>query len=81
MAPDEVDQHVLKFLFEVNQTAKRYGLSISHEDTGGGFVVEPYSRDREEWLAQAATDPKTYAALIHGVPNHAGFIEPPGGGR
>ena len=41
------------FLAEVLSVCKKHGMSISHEDTHGAFVVEQYSEERAEWLQDA----------------------------
>lgn len=42
-----------KFLKEIDETCKKYNLSISHEDTHGSFIIEEYSKENIEWLRQA----------------------------
>lgn len=39
---------------------KQLGISISHEDYQGGFIIEPWSEANASWLrgASDATDPK-----------------------
>jgi len=45
-----------KFLEEVIEVSKRHGLSLSHEDRHGAFVVEKYSHDNADWLLGAFDD-------------------------
>lgn len=45
-------QEVLDFLDEIETVCKKYGISISHEDTGGAFKLERYSQDTMDWLKQ-----------------------------
>lgn len=44
---------VIAFLDEVIELGKRQGLSISHEDVHGAFIVRPFNEDDAEWLMAA----------------------------
>ena len=44
------------FIDEVIALGKEYGLSISHEDTHGGFIIEIYSDHNADWLKDAEID-------------------------
>lgn len=44
------------FIDEVIALGKEYGLSISHEDTHGRFIIELYSDYNADWLKDAAID-------------------------
>jgi hypothetical protein len=44
---------VNRFLAELETVYERHGMSLSHEDTEGGFIVEPYSEANVAWLRQA----------------------------
>jgi hypothetical protein len=35
---------------------RRHGLSLSHEDCHGAFIVENYSKDNIEWLKDARNE-------------------------
>jgi hypothetical protein len=51
---NELALHVRNFLEEVDKLCERFGLSISHEDCQGGFIIEPYYKANIEWLKQAS---------------------------
>jgi hypothetical protein len=44
---------IVAFLAEVVALEVKYGLSISHEDHGGAFLVELYSERNVDWLEAA----------------------------
>jgi hypothetical protein len=44
------------FIGEVIAVCRKHGFSISHEDTHGAFIVEPFSEDRAKWLQAAHLD-------------------------
>jgi hypothetical protein len=44
---------VIEFKEEVCDLCRKYGVSISHEDCQGGFIIEPYSKQKEEWFMDA----------------------------
>lgn len=41
------------FLAEVEAACRRHGLSIGHEDSGGGFLLRPFSEEALDWLQHA----------------------------
>lgn len=41
------------FLAEVIEVGKRHGMSISHEDGGGAFIVCKFNSRDTEWLLNA----------------------------
>lgn len=43
-----------KFLEEIESISKKYDLSISHEDTQGGFEIEKYKESNIDWLKSAS---------------------------
>lgn len=47
---------VKKFINELIAVCKKHGLSLSHEDSQGTFIVEPYSDSNIEWLGEAAAN-------------------------
>lgn len=47
------------FLAEIIGVCKKHGLSISHEDTHGGFIVAPFSDGLTEWLMAASDETDT----------------------
>ncbi|MEW5958068.1 MAG: hypothetical protein AB1801_10115 [Chloroflexota bacterium] len=47
------NEQVDKFLQEITSVCKKYGLSISHEDTHGAFVIEAYNEANIDWLVSA----------------------------
>lgn len=42
--------YVEKYLEEIDEISKRYGLSISHEDGHGAFIIEKYNKLNIKWL-------------------------------
>ena len=47
--PDEMRD----FINEVIELMKKYNLSISHEDSHGGFIIERYDEYNVEWFKDA----------------------------
>ena len=47
------NKQVNAFLTAIVRLSEEYGLSLSHEDTQGAFIVEKYSPDNIQWLMQA----------------------------
>ncbi len=47
------EENVDKFLQEVVELSKKHGLSISHDDCYGNFVVSKYDHDDIEWILSA----------------------------
>jgi len=41
------------FLAEVIEVCKKHGMSISHEDAHGAFIVEPFDEASVKWLMDA----------------------------
>ena len=46
-----------EFLADILAVCKEYGLSISHEDTHGAFVIVQYNDKASEWLLNAMYEP------------------------
>ena len=44
------EKKVAEFLNEIETICKKYNLSISHEDSHGGFIIEKYDDYNIEWL-------------------------------
>lgn len=44
------------FLDEIEKISKEYGLSISHEDSHGGFIIERYDNYDIKWLRECNID-------------------------
>lgn len=42
--------YVEKYLEEIDEISKKYGLSISHEDGQGAFIIEKYDKLNIKWL-------------------------------
>ncbi|MDC6350739.1 hypothetical protein PP178_04180 [Zeaxanthinibacter sp. PT1] len=49
----ETPNKLKRFLNDIDRLCKKYGYSISHEDTHGAFIVEPYDSGNIEWLKDA----------------------------
>jgi hypothetical protein len=45
---------VIAFLLEINDVCRKHGLSLSHEDSFGAFVVENYNTRKRDWLWRAS---------------------------
>lgn len=42
------------FLEEINEVCRKHGMSISHEDTHGAFIIDRLDDERDlEWLSLA----------------------------
>ena len=44
------------FLVEILAVCRKHGMTISHEDGHGGFIIEPPSEFNEAWLLAAAVN-------------------------
>ena len=44
---------VVAFLSEIVALGKQRGLSLVHEDQGGGFIVEDFDEQAASWLMDA----------------------------
>jgi hypothetical protein len=49
----EMPKSMKDFLEDIVAVYKKHGLSISHEDSGGAFIVEEYKEYNIEWLYEA----------------------------
>ena len=47
---------VTQFLGEVDEVCQKYKMAIGHEDSGGSFVICPYTSSRSRWLQAASWD-------------------------
>ena len=45
-----------KFIEEIIDLSKKYGLCLSHEDTQGSFLIEEYDESLIEWIRSADYD-------------------------
>ena len=52
----ERSDKVVKFLDAVVELSKQHGLSLSHEDGHGGFLVQPADQSNYRWLLAAADE-------------------------
>ncbi len=48
--------NVEQFLKEIGDLCLKHGLSISHEDRHGGFIIEKYNQETVDWLNDASDD-------------------------
>lgn len=46
-------EKVEAFIDDLIEVYKKHGLSLSHQDTEGAFIVEPISQNNITWLQQA----------------------------
>lgn len=53
---EEIEQpeEMRDFKNEVIELMKKYNLSISHEDSHGGFIIERYDEYNVEWFKDAS---------------------------
>lgn len=51
---EKEDQQIDNFLNDIVQVCRKYGLSISHEDEHGSFIVTDYDKTYSEWLLAAS---------------------------
>lgn len=49
----EMPDRMRKFLEEIDEVSRKHGLSISHEDGHGAFIVEEYDESNIDWLFEA----------------------------
>jgi FAD/FMN-containing dehydrogenase len=49
----EQSKEIEAFFKEIEETCKKHGYSISHEDGHGSFEIEKYSDDNIDWLKNA----------------------------
>ena len=48
---DEIqDSEIIKFINEIDILCQKYGMSISHEDIHGAFIIEKYDNENIQWL-------------------------------
>ena len=45
-----------EFLNEILKVCKKYGYLIGHEDNQGALLIEPYTKEGEQWLLGAYCD-------------------------
>ena len=52
---DEIESPVIdRFLEDIIDVYRKHGLSLAHEDSHGGFLVETHTLKNVEWLMAAA---------------------------
>jgi hypothetical protein len=47
------DRDIAKFLLHIDRVCKHHGISLSHEDHQGAFILENYNHNRRDWLWKA----------------------------
>ena len=52
------------FFNDLESVFKKHGLSLSHEDTQGGFIIEPFSDKNLKWLMAAAFTEAAYKQVV-----------------
>ena len=52
---EEIEQpkEMKEFIEEIIKVMKKFNLSISHEDTHGGFIIEKYEDYNIKWFKDA----------------------------
>lgn len=54
MAGPTIDDSTIdKFLCELEELYRKYGLSLSHEDSQGAFIIEKLDVDNIKWVKAA----------------------------
>lgn len=46
-------KQIQNFLNDIEEVCKKHGLSISHEDGHGGFMIEEFDEELMDWLNEA----------------------------
>lgn len=49
----EENRKIDEFLAEVIEVCKKHGMSISHEDGHGSFIIENYYESNIDWMKEA----------------------------
>ena len=52
----EIEKRIEDFLKEITDVCKKYGISISHEDSQGTFILEDYNEYDIDWLKEASVN-------------------------
>lgn len=47
-----------EFIEEIEAVCRKFGISISHEDSQGGFKLVPFDDDYMEWFKDASVNGK-----------------------
>jgi hypothetical protein len=50
----DTPEEVTAFLDDIQDVCRKYNLSIAHEDTHGGFIIEHYKACNIAWLREAS---------------------------
>lgn len=50
----EAPSEIVDFLVEYEELCRKHNISLAHEDTGGGFLLEKYSDHNLKWVKEAA---------------------------
>lgn len=48
--------NIKEFMDEIEAVCRKHGFSISHEDSGGGFLLAKFNRALVKWLRCAGPD-------------------------
>ena len=54
----ETPENIIQFLNDIDELCKKHNLSISHEDSHGGFIIEKYSDRNLNWLSNTSINLK-----------------------
>ena len=46
-------ERIKNFMKEYEELCVKYGLSLSHEDCEGGFIIDEYNQENVEWVKAA----------------------------
>ena len=46
-------ERIKKFMKEYEELCIKYGISLSHEDCQGAFIIDEYDKDNVEWVKSA----------------------------
>ena len=51
---EDASKELVNFYDELDKLCKKYNLSISHEDSGGSFIMENYKKENIDWIKDAS---------------------------
>lgn len=52
----ETPEKVKSFLDDIKSVCEKHGMSISHEDEQGGFIIQNYDAHNINWLFDASME-------------------------
>ena len=61
---DRVDIKSEEFFNEIETVCRKYGVSISHEDGHGAFIIQPFEKFYTQWLMDASFTKEAYEIFL-----------------